>query len=95
MFIVILTYKKSIEEIEKNLSEHIQFLDKYYENSKFMISGHRNPRNGGVIIVNSDIQEEVNEIIREDPFYKNDLADYEMIEFIPTKANEYLSKFIR
>lgn len=95
MFIVILTYKKNIEEIEKKLMEHIQFLDKYYENSKFIISGRRNPRNGGIIIVNSDILEEVNEIIKEDPFYKNDLADYEMIEFTPTKSNECLSKFIK
>ena len=94
MFIAILTYKKPIEEIEKNLAEHIKFLDKYYENKKFLISGRRNPRTGGIILVNSNSLEEVSQIIREDPFYVNNLADYEIIEFIPTKFISRLSDII-
>ena len=94
MFIAILTYKKPIEEVEKNLAEHIKFLDKYYENKKFLISGRRNPRTGGIILVNSDSLEEVSQIIREDPFYVNNLADYEIIEFIPTKFISRLSDII-
>ena len=94
MFIAILTYKKPIEELEKNLAEHIKFLDKYYENKKFLISGRRNPRTGGIILVNSDSLEEVSQIIREDPFYVNNLADYEIIEFIPTKFISRLSDII-
>ena len=94
MFTAIRTYKKPIEEIEKNLAEHIKFLDKYYENKKFLISGRRNPRTGGIILVNSDSLEEVSQIIREDPFYVNNLADYEIIEFIPTKFISRLSDII-
>lgn len=94
MFIVILTYKRPVEEIEKNLAEHIRFLDRYYENKKFLISGRRNPRIGGIILVNSDSLEEVNRIISEDPFHVNNLADYEIIEFIPTKFISQLSDII-
>ena len=94
MFTAIRTYKKPIEEIEKNLAEHIKFLDKYYENKKFLISGRRNPRTGGIILVNSNSLEEVSQIIREDPFYVNNLADYEIIEFIPTKFISRLSDII-
>lgn len=95
MFIAVLTYKKTIEEIEEKLTEHIKFLDEYYKNNKFLISGRRNPRTGGIILVNSDSLEEVNEIMKKDPFYKNDLADYEIIEFIPTKFIDQLSGIIQ
>ncbi|XKM12837.1 YciI family protein [Orbaceae bacterium ac157xtp] len=95
MFIAILTYKKPLEEIENNLEQHIQFLDKYYENHKFIASGRRNPRIGGVIIINSNSLSEVEQIINDDPFYKYDLADYELIEFIPTKNIDLLSGIIK
>ena len=95
MFIAVLTYKKTIEEIEENLTEHIKFLDEHYKNNKFLISGRRNPRTSGIILVNSDSLEEVNKIMKKDPFYKNDLADYEIIEFIPTKFIDQLSGIIQ
>ncbi|WP_313528172.1 YciI family protein [Anaerotignum sp.] len=94
MFLVILSYKKTIEHIEKALSDHILFLDKYYENKKFIVSGRRNPRVGGVILVNSNSTDEVMSIIQEDPFNQNDLVDYEIIEFIPTKFDERFSEFL-
>ena len=50
MFIVTLTYKKPMENVEKYLSEHRKFLDDAYENSFFIVSGPKNPRTGGVII---------------------------------------------
>ena len=94
MFVVILTYKKSIEKNEKNLVEHVKFLDRYYESNKFLVSGRRNPRVGGIILVNSDSLEEISQIVKEDPFHGNDLADYEIIEFIPTKFIGQLSDVI-
>ena len=86
MFVV-----KSIEEIEKNLVEHVKFLDRYYESNKFLVSGRRNPRVGGIILVNSDSLEEISQIVKEDPFHRNDLADYEIIEFIIKKR--YISYY--
>jgi uncharacterized protein YciI len=94
MFLIILTYKKAIEEIELHLPKHIEFLDKYYERKKFIVSGRRKPRVGGIIMMNTDKEEEVLAIIREDPFYQNDLADYEVIEFMPTKYDERFSDFL-
>jgi len=94
MFMVILTYKKPIEEIERALPEHVKFLDKYYKNKKFIFSGRRNPRVGGIIMINTESAEEALSIIREDPLYQFELADYETIEFIPTKYDERFSVFL-
>ncbi|HJV44565.1 MAG TPA: YciI family protein, partial [Bacillota bacterium] len=55
----------------------------------------RNPRIGGVILCNAQSMEEVQTIINEDPFYVNKIAEYEIIEFSPTKYADGFENFIR
>jgi uncharacterized protein YciI len=94
MFIISLTYKKPIEVVEKFIQEHILFLDKYYSLNKFVFSGRKNPRTGGIILATNVTPFEINEIIKEDPFQKHDISDYEIIEFIPTKYDKRFETFI-
>lgn len=94
MFIVILKYVKPLEEIDKYMESHIKFLDKYYSKKKLVFSGKKNPRTGGVIVSNAATKAEIDEIIKEDPFYIHLLAEYEIIEMIPTKWDEKFSSFI-
>ena len=44
MFIVNLTYIKSLDEVEKHLEKHIDFLNQYYTKGHFIASGRKNPR---------------------------------------------------
>jgi uncharacterized protein YciI len=94
MFIVSLSYKKDLCEVEKFLEAHIQFLDKYYAEKKFVFSGRKNPRTGGIILVRNTDKNTLSEIIKEDPFYQNNIADYEITEIIPTKYDEDFACFI-
>lgn len=94
MFIISLTYKRPMEDVEKHIPEHIAFLDKYYAVNKFVFSGRKNPRTGGVILANNVSEIEINLIIKEDPFHKNEIADYEIIEFIPTKYDKRFELFV-
>ena len=94
MFIVSLTYKKGISEVEKFMEAHIQFLDKYYLDKKFIFSGRKNPRTGGVILVRNMKKQTLADIIQQDPFYQNEIADYDITEVIPTKYDEYFVSFI-
>jgi uncharacterized protein YciI len=94
MFIITLTYEKSIESVEKYLKEHVMFLEKYYDLNKFICSGRQEPRNGGIILCNAKDKDEVNSIIKDDPFYINQVAKYEIIEFMPTKYADGFKEFI-
>ena len=94
MFIVSLSYKKDIIEVEKFMEPHVQFLDKYYAEKKFIFSGRKNPRTGGVILAHNIDREMLQEIIKLDPFYENEIADYEITEVIPTKYDEDFAVFI-
>ena len=94
MFVLILKYEKSIKSVEKHLEEHVVFLEKYYSANKFICSGRQEPRKGGIILCNAKDKEEVNSIIKEDPFYINEVAKYEVIEFMPTKYVDGFKEFI-
>lgn len=86
MFILLVNYKKSLQEVEKNLESHRLYLDKYYALGKFVCSGRRNPRTGGCIICHNTTAEEIKEIIQGDPFCYKGIADYEILDITPTKC---------
>ena len=90
MYIVSLNYVKTVSEVEKYLEEHIKFLEKYYEMGKFICSGRKNPRTGGVILLNAENLEEVKKIIN-----INGIAEYEITEFFPTKYAEDFANFVK
>ena len=84
MYILILKYKSGLNEIDNALPGHIEYLNKYYTLGRFLCSGPQNPRSGGVIVCTAKDRAAVDDIIAEDPFYAKQLADYEVIEFLPT-----------
>ncbi|MEM6805509.1 MAG: YciI family protein [Bacteroidota bacterium] len=88
MFVVNLTYKVELEEIDKHLEAHIEFLKKQYAKHAFIASGRKNPRTGGMIFSKMENKEELLSILEEDPFKIHDLADYEVIEFIPVMTSK-------
>lgn len=85
MYIVILTYRVPLDRIDEWLVAHSAFLDHGYTHGRFLCSGRRNPRVGGVILVRAQTEAEVRGIMAQDPFYQQGLAEYEFISFVPTK----------
>ena len=88
MFIFSLTYVKPLSEVERLLPAHIQFLDEHYKKHHFMCSGRKIPRTGGIILGNCADTVEAKAIMEKDPFYKEGIAQYDIIEFIPSKTSE-------
>ena len=86
MFIINLTYKAELDKIDQFLNEHIEFLNEQYELGYFLASGRKIPRTGGIILSNVSSKLELKKIIEKDPFHKNELADYELTEFVPSKT---------
>ena len=95
MYLIHVTYTKPITEIDKHLVDHRAFLDKYYATGNLICSGPRNPRIGGIILCNAKGIYEVWNIIHQDPFYINDIASYEVIEFNPVKYADGFKPFIQ
>jgi uncharacterized protein YciI len=94
MFIVSLTYIKPIEDVERYLEKHIEFLKKNYDKKVFIASGRKVPRTGGVILANVESQTELNAILTEDPFQEHAVAKYDITEFIPSMTLPEFSSLI-
>jgi uncharacterized protein YciI len=81
VFIIELTYKAALAEIDANMAAHVAFLEKYYASGHFLISGRKIPRDGGIIVASGASRQQVEDIVREDPFYQLGLADFRIIQF--------------
>ncbi len=84
MFIAILTYKKPLEEVDRFLQAHRDFLSVHYAAGDFIASGPQTPRTGGVIMMQAESRAVVDTIIAQDPFHIHGIADYQIVAFTPT-----------
>lgn len=90
MFLITSRYLKSKDMVDQFLLEHRQFLDVYYKKGIFIASGRKATGDGGVILAKNSTKEEIEIILREDPFSREKISKYEIIEFTPNRVAEGL-----
>ncbi len=81
MFVIELIYKVALSEIDAQMAAHVRFLKKHYASGHFVVSGRKIPRDGGIILAVGDSREQIEAIVRQDPFCARGLADFRIIEF--------------
>jgi uncharacterized protein YciI len=81
MFVIELTYKAPLAEIDAAMKPHMAFLRKHYKSGAFLVSGRKIPRDGGIILALGESREAIEAIMREDPFCSRGLAEFRVIEF--------------
>lgn len=94
MYIISLTYKVPLENIDQYLDDHVNYLNDQYEQGHFLMSGKKVPRTGGVILANANSRDEISQILAKDPFQQYQLADYEVVEFVPSKSVKELEHLL-
>lgn len=94
MFIIELTYKASLNEVDKYLQAHREYLEYYYKQGLLLASGPQKPRIGGIIIALTQDKDELEKIIQQDPYYLADIVEYRLIEFTPVKHRGELKQLI-
>jgi uncharacterized protein YciI len=81
MFIIELTYTASLAAIDAHMAAHMKFLKKHYAAGRFLMSGRKIPRDGGIIVAIGDSRDEIEAIAREDPFCAKGLAEFRVVQF--------------
>ncbi|MFD2166475.1 YciI family protein [Thalassotalea euphylliae] len=94
MFIISLTYKVELNQVDRHLPAHLDFLKQQYADGNFIASGRKVPRTGGIILAQTKSRELLEEILSLDPFHKANIADYEITEFVPTKVAPHLGSLL-
>ncbi|MBP6217809.1 MAG: hypothetical protein KA436_04405 [Oligoflexales bacterium] len=94
MFIVLLSYKRPIEELDAHLITHRTFLDEGYAQNILVASGPQDPRTGGVLISQLNDRKKLEDFLERDPFKVHGLADYQLIKFLPVKYHPDFESFV-
>ncbi|MBC7713239.1 MAG: GTP cyclohydrolase [Rhizobacter sp.] len=83
MFIIELTYKKAMSDVEEYLEAHRAFLDEQYAAGTFVASGPKDPRDGGVILAGDIPRSVLEKIIQKDPFYIQEISQFKITKRSP------------
>ena len=94
MFLLLSRYLKPASEVDRWLPEHRAFLDRHYAAGRFVVSGPMVPREGGVIVTADIGRMEIDEIMKEDPFLREGVSEYQYIEFAVTKSAQWFADAI-
>ena len=76
-----LIYKAPLADIDAAMAAHVTFLKRHYDAGHFLISGRKIPRDGGIILAVAANRDQLDAIMREDPFCARGLADFRIVEF--------------
>jgi uncharacterized protein YciI len=94
MFVIELTYKAPLTEIDAHMAAHVRYLKKYYASGNFLVSGRKIPRDGGIILAVGEDRRVIEAVIEEDPFVERGLADFRIIEFRASQRADDIQKRI-
>lgn len=94
MFIINLTYIVPLEKLDAHMTDHVKFLQKYYNQNVFVASGRKVPRTGGIILALAKSKETIEQILTEDPFYIHKLAEFTITEFLTSQYHPDLKKLL-
>ena len=94
LFVVELLYKAPLTQIDAAMTAHVRFLKTQYAAGHFLVSGRKIPRDGGIILAVGDSREQIEAIMREDPFCARGLADTRIIQFRASQRADDIQKLI-
>ena len=88
MFVLVLTYTKPLAEVDGLMRKHMAWLNEQYDAGRFVMSGRRVPRSGGVIVARGDDRDEIERIAERDPFVSAGVATCEVIQFRASQTED-------
>jgi uncharacterized protein YciI len=94
MFVIELSYKSDLSQIDAHMKAHVAFLKKHYAAGTFIASGRKIPRDGGIILARGPSRELIEAIVKEDPFVARGLAEYRLVEFRISQRAKNLQELI-
>lgn len=95
MFIVLISYTKPLAAVDAHLVAHRAYLERQYAAGVFLLSGRKEPRDGGVILAKADSAAELQAVLQLDPFEVHGIASYQVIEFHPTMSGRGLESLLK
>jgi uncharacterized protein YciI len=94
MYILFINFTKSLQDAQPVFPAHLGFIDAHIKTGKFILSGGLTGKPAGVVLANINNGDELKALLAEDPFVLEQVAEYEIIEFTPSRYHESLASLI-
>jgi uncharacterized protein YciI len=94
-FIVDIKFVAPLGEIDRVLAEHRAFLQIGYDKGIFLMSGPKEPREGGLIIARATSVESLQAFLKDDPYVVHGVGTHGFQEFHPVKRQPFLDEWCR
>jgi 3-oxoadipate enol-lactonase len=85
-FVLLVTYTAPLPRIDELLEDHRAWLDRHFADGTFLVSGPQVPRVGGTILANAGTRRELEDLVTTDPLVRAGAAEYDVVEFSPTRG---------
>ena len=82
MFLLLLSYRVPLVLVDPHVPAHMAWLAQHYESGKFLASGRKEPRSGGVILASAGTRAEAEAIAATDPLVSSGVAQCDVVEFL-------------
>lgn len=86
MYVIDIHYTASLDRIDDALERHRAYLQPLLDRGVFIAAGPKVPRDGGMILAARIDRDELEAILKTDPFVTDGLATYRVTEFRITRA---------
>jgi uncharacterized protein YciI len=86
VYLMISKYLAPIAEVDDARDAHIAYLDDLEARGFVVAAGRQDPADGGVIVFDVDTADEARELIANDPYVLQGLAEYTATGWKPTRG---------
>jgi uncharacterized protein YciI len=94
VYILFITSTKSLQELEPVFPVHNAYLDTNYKTGKLILNGELTAKPAVVLLANVTSEEELQALLAADPFVREHLVEFEVIEFKPSRYHQSLASLI-
>ena len=93
MFVLISHFQKPVDEVYRSFEAHSAWVQRQYESGRILVSGRREPTTGGIIVARAASEQELREVLTEDPYQQQGLVEYDIFAFEATDFPKRSSAF--
>ncbi|MRW94717.1 hypothetical protein GJ699_32615 [Duganella sp. FT80W] len=90
MHIVFLQFTERKSEAGKFMQGHKDWIQRGFDAGCFLLTGSLQPQTGGVILADRISREELNQLIKQDPFVEQGIVTPEIVELAPSRVDTRL-----
>jgi uncharacterized protein YciI len=94
IFVILITYRKPVEEISETVVRHRQFLHGGFQRGWLLFSGPQEDRKGGIILARAPSQADLEEFFKNDPYRLEAVADHRFLPFNPVLSQDFIKPWL-